>query len=108
MPTRHFSFIFLFLMFAVFLYDVSANGEPQNLPPNPAQSAGKLDPKLLLEQMDRRIRGNSHNITLTLHVKTSRWDRRYKIQVQMKGLDYAFARVLEPPKTEGQGFLRIQ
>jgi len=70
--------------------------------------AEKPEPKRLLEQMDDVIRGSSHDMMVTLDVKTKRWQRHYKIHVQMKGVDFAFARVLEPPKTAGQGFLRIK
>lgn len=66
------------------------------------------EPRLLLERMDEVLRGKSHDMTVTLDVKTKRWERNYKIRVSMKGVDYAFARVLEPPKSAGQGFLRIE
>lgn len=66
------------------------------------------EPKQLLEQMDRVIRGSSHDMLVKLDVKTNRWERHYRIRIWMKGLDFAFARVLEPPKQEGQGFLRIK
>ncbi len=68
----------------------------------------KPDPAKLLEQMDYVLRGKSHEMTVTLDVKTKRWKRNYKIHVRMKGIDFVFARVLEPPKTAGQGFLRIK
>lgn len=60
----------------------------------------------LLTQMDEVLRGKSHDMTVVLHVKTPRWERDYKIRVWMKGVDYTFARVLAPSKSEGQGFLR--
>lgn len=66
------------------------------------------DPVKLLERMDFVIRGNSHEMLVSLDVKTKRWKRTYQIRVWMKGVDYAFARVLNPPKSEGQGFLRIK
>ncbi len=66
------------------------------------------DATQLLEQMDDVIRGKSHDMTVTLDVKTKRWERHYRIHVLMKGVDFAFARVLAPPKSEGQGFLRIK
>ncbi|MDP3920032.1 MAG: outer membrane lipoprotein-sorting protein [Candidatus Omnitrophota bacterium] len=62
----------------------------------------------LLRRMDQVLRGDSHDMTVTLDVITARWERHYKIRVRMQGIDYAFARVLEPSKTEGQGFLRIK
>ena len=62
----------------------------------------------LLEQMDYVLRGHSHQMKVTMDVKTKQWERHYEIQVWMKGLDYAFARVMAPPKVKGQGFLRIK
>ena len=74
----------------------------------PSAVAGKPDPTKLLEQMDYILRGKSHDMTVTLDIKTKRWQRTYKIRVWMKGVDDAFARVLDPPKTAGQGFLRLK
>ena len=62
----------------------------------------------LLTKMDNVIRGTSHTMTVAMDVKTKNWERHYKIDVRMKGVDHAFARVLEPAKSEGQGFLRIK
>lgn len=73
-----------------------------------AEPKPDVDVKELLTQMDVVLRGQSHDMTVVLHVKTPRWERDYKIRVWMKGVDYTFARVLEPSKSEGQGFLRIQ
>ncbi len=75
--------------------------------PAPA-SETQLDVKMLLTQMDEVLRGKSHDMTVVLHVKTPRWERDYKIRVWMKGVDFTFARVLSPSKSEGQGFLRLQ
>ena len=74
----------------------------------PPPAFSKPDPAKLLEQMDGVMRGNSHEMLVTLDVKTRGWERHYKIKVWMKGIDLTFARVLEPPKSEGQGFLRIK
>ncbi|MCM8775302.1 MAG: outer membrane lipoprotein-sorting protein [Candidatus Omnitrophica bacterium] len=66
------------------------------------------EPQGLLEKMDYILRGTSHDMKVTLDVKTKRWERHYQLRVLMKGVDYAFARVLSPAKVEGQGFLRIK
>lgn len=76
------------------------------LPPHGV--SGEPDPVKLLEQMDHILRGQSHDMTVRLDVKTPRWQRNYRLRVWMKGIDLAFARVLAPAKSEGQGFLRIQ
>lgn len=75
---------------------------------NPHAAQSQIDTTKLLEQMDDVLRGTSHDMTVLLHVKTKRWEREYKIRVWMKGVDFAFARVLVPAKAEGQGFLRIK
>lgn len=62
----------------------------------------------LLVKMDDVLRGKSHEMTLSLAVKTARWQRDYRIKVWMQGVDSAFARVFEPAKIAGQGFLRQQ
>jgi hypothetical protein len=62
----------------------------------------------LLVRSDKILRGESHHMTVDFKVKTARWERQYKIEVWMKGVDFSFARVLEPAKSEGQGFLRIK
>lgn len=62
----------------------------------------------LLAKMDEVLRGPSHEMTVTLDVKTKNWERHYQLQVWMKGVDRTFARVLKPAKSAGQGFLRIE
>lgn len=84
----------VFLILSLFLFPSVLSAQP--------------DPAELLTRMDRVLRGESHDMKVTLDVKTSRWQRHYSIRVRMKGVDYAFARVLEPSKVEGQGFLRIK
>ena len=66
------------------------------------------DPAELLMKMDEVLRGPSHDMTVTLDVKTKNWERHYKLRVEMKGVDNTFARVLEPARSAGQGFLRIK
>jgi outer membrane lipoprotein-sorting protein len=68
----------------------------------------ETDPAKLLEAMDVVLRGTSHDMTVTFDVKTSSWERQYKLRVWMKGIDYTFVRLLEPARSEGQGFLRIK
>lgn len=75
---------------------------------NPSPALSAAEPVQLLEQMDRVIRGDSHDMTVTLDVTTKNWERHYRLRVWMKGVDLALARVLEPAKVEGQGFLRIK
>src|SRR3989338_3408288 len=92
MKTIRFSLIFLFLL--------SLGNAPA--------SFSEIDTTALLTQSDQVLRGNSHEMTVTMDVKTKNWERHYKMKVWMKGVDFSFARVLEPAKSEGQGFLRIK
>jgi outer membrane lipoprotein-sorting protein len=64
------------------------------------------DPKEMLEKMDKVLRGEAHEMTVDLNIKTRSWKRNYELQVWMKGVDFSFARVLAPSKVKGQGFLR--
>ena len=92
----------IFVLMACFAGPFAGAADP--LPTSP----GDVDPVRLVEQMDQVLRGRSHDMTVSLEVKTDKWERKYKIHVEMKGVDDAFARVLEPSKSEGQGFLRIK
>ncbi len=74
----------------------------------PAVLAAAPDAAELLRKMDEVLRGPSHEMTVTLDVSTKNWQRHYKLEVRMKGVDHTFARVLEPAKSEGQGFLRVK
>ena len=65
-------------------------------------------PEALLEQMDTILRSSSHHMTVTMDVKTKNWQRHYKMEVWMKGVDRVFVRVLEPAKSAGQAFLRLK
>ncbi|MBI3317466.1 MAG: outer membrane lipoprotein-sorting protein [Candidatus Omnitrophica bacterium] len=72
-----------------------------------AQDAS-TDPVKILERMDYILRGESSQADVQFDVKTPKWERHYKMRVWMKGIDYAFARLLAPEKVEGQGFLRVK
>lgn len=66
------------------------------------------DPVQMLQDIEKILRGNSHFMTATMDIKTSSWTRHYKFHVWMEGADKTFARVIEPAKVEGQGYLRLQ
>ena len=66
-----------------------------------------LDPADLLRDMEKVMRGDSHEMAVTMQIKTSSWMRNYKFHVWMQGVDKTFARVLAPAKVEGQGYLRL-
>lgn len=87
------SFVIVIFILTIFLLPVRAEGVAP-------------DATELLEKMDTVLRGKSHHMTVAFDVKTASWERKYKLDVWMRGLDDAFARILEPAKSEGQGFLR--
>jgi outer membrane lipoprotein-sorting protein len=66
------------------------------------------DPILMLQQIETILRGNSHSMTAAMKIKTTSWTRDYKFMIWMEGADKTFARVTEPAKVEGQGYLRLQ
>lgn len=68
----------------------------------------EADPIQMLQAIETTLRGNSHSMTAAMEIKTSSWTRNYKFKVWMEGSDKTFARVTEPAKVEGQGYLRLQ
>src|ERR1041385_3600211 len=66
------------------------------------------DPIQLLKDMEKVMRGNSHEMTVSMEIKSSSFIRDYEFKIWMKGTDKAFARVLKPAKVEGQGYLRLE
>ena len=66
------------------------------------------EPAQLLQEMDEALRGHSLQATLSFDVQTVSWQRHYIMKFWTQGLDYALARLINPPKVEGQGFLRVQ
>jgi outer membrane lipoprotein-sorting protein len=76
------------------------------LAPGPARAA---DPELqrLLDRIDDLFRGTSSEATLSMHIKTSSWERNLKLSVKSQGKDKALIKILEPAKEKGITTLRV-
>lgn len=71
-------------------------------------AAEDVDVAELVKKCDKHMRGDSNRMDMTIHVHTNAWERTYRVKQWMKGIDLAAARVLEPARFKGQGFLKIQ
>lgn len=78
---------------------------PPTTAPDPA------DPEFgqyLLERIDDLHRGKSSHATLTMFVKTSRWERSMTMESWTLGEDYSLVRILEPKKERGTATLKAK
>lgn len=62
----------------------------------------------LLERVDNLHRGSSSHGTLTMFVKTDRWERSMTMEVWSLGDDYSLIRILEPKKERGTATLKAK
>ncbi len=64
--------------------------------------------KELLDRTDDLLRGSSSVATVTMHVKTARWERTLSMKAWSKGKDYSLIRILSPAKERGIATLKVQ
>ncbi len=60
----------------------------------------------LLEYNDDLMRGSSSHAMMTMHVKTSRYERRMKMEAWSQGESKSLIRILEPAKDAGTATLK--
>ena len=74
-------------------------------PPDPS------DPEFaayVLNRVDDLHRGRSSHATMTMHVKTDRWERTMTMEAWSLGEDYSLVRILEPKKERGTATLKAK
>jgi hypothetical protein len=77
----------------------------------PADAPDPSDPKFgeyLLERADDLHRGQSSHGTLTMQVKTARWERSMTMETWSLGKDYSLIRILAPKKERGTATLKAK
>ncbi len=89
---KHFSILFLLL----------SMGLPY------AFGEGTINATEWIQRGDLLLRGDSHMMNASLHVKTNEWERTYKLRAWMEGVDHTFVRVLAPARVKHQGFLKVE
>ncbi len=75
----------------------------------PADAPDPSDPNFgawLLDYVDDLHRGESSHSTLTMFVKTARWERSMSMEAWSLGDDYSLVRILEPKKERGTATLK--
>jgi outer membrane lipoprotein-sorting protein len=61
----------------------------------------------LMRTVDDMARGKSSAGTMTMHVKTARWERTMSMQVWSRGTDQTLVRILSPAKEKGTATLKV-
>jgi outer membrane lipoprotein-sorting protein len=61
----------------------------------------------LLEKADDMMRGESSEGRMSMHVKTSRWDRTLSMNVWSQGTDKSLVIITDPPKERGMATLKV-
>ncbi|HVI04299.1 MAG TPA: outer membrane lipoprotein-sorting protein [Enhygromyxa sp.] len=77
----------------------------------PVDAPDPADPEFgawLLDRVDDVHRGKSSHATLTMFVKTSRWERSMTMEAWTLGQDYSLVRILEPKKERGTATLKAK
>jgi hypothetical protein len=71
---------------------------------------GHADPRAVewLRKIDDMWRGDSSQAKMTMHVKSSHYERTLKLEAWSKGQDYSLVRILEPKKERGSSTLKAK
>ncbi len=68
----------------------------------------EIDPKEIIDRVDRMMRGNSSHGTVEMTVVTRRWKRTLALEIWSEGTDKALIRILEPKKEAGTATLKVE
>lgn len=93
------------------LVNAAPPADPKPADPKPADAPDPRDPKFadyLLDRVDDLHRGDSSHATLTMQVKTARWERSMSMEAWSLGEDYSLIRILEPKKERGTATLKAK
>ena len=74
----------------------------------PAGAADPPDVTELLRRVDDLMRGDSSHGTMTMTVKTRRFERSMTMEVWSKGSEKSLVRILEPAKERGMATLKVE
>lgn len=74
----------------------------------PVAAAQKVDPKVIVDRVDRLLRGTSSRGTVTMRIKTRQWSRTLDMDIWSLGHDYALIRVTAPAREAGMATLKVK
>jgi hypothetical protein len=61
----------------------------------------------IVDRVDRMLRGDSSESTVTMSVVTRRWERNMTLSIWSEGTDKVLVKVLEPRREEGTATLKV-
>lgn len=67
----------------------------------------KIDPKEIINRVDRLLRGDSSRGVATMSIKTEHWERSKTLEIWSEGTEKVLIRVLSPKKEEGTATLKV-
>jgi len=70
-------------------------------------SAQNIDPKEIIDRVDRLLRGDSSQGRIEMTVVTKRWKRTVGMEIWSEGVDKALVRITSPKKEEGIATLKV-
>ncbi|HPQ39274.1 MAG TPA: outer membrane lipoprotein-sorting protein [bacterium] len=76
---------------------------PEDLPEDPSERA-----TVIMNHIDDMWRGDSSKATMTMHVKTERWERTLTMTAWSLGKDYSLVKILSPEKEAGTATLKYE
>ncbi|MFH1469232.1 MAG: outer membrane lipoprotein-sorting protein [Pseudomonadota bacterium] len=74
----------------------------------PVETPSQARARELLDKTDDMHRGESSHSTVTMHVKTARWDRTLTIEGWAQGEDMSLMKILAPAKEAGMATLKVE
>ena len=70
-------------------------------------NAQDIDPKDIIDRVDRLLRGDSSHGRVEMTIVTKRWKRSVGMEIWSEGADKALVRITSPKKEEGTSTLKV-
>jgi outer membrane lipoprotein-sorting protein len=70
-------------------------------------SASDIDPKEIIDRVDRILRGDSSHGVATMSISTKRWQREKTLEIWSEGTEKALIRIIAPQKEAGLATLKV-
>ena len=73
-----------------------------------APSGAQVDPREIIDRVDRLLRGDSSRGVATMEVVTEHWERQMTMEIWSLGTDYSLVRLRAPQKEAGTATLKAE
>ncbi|MDE2975152.1 MAG: hypothetical protein OXU64_10635, partial [Gemmatimonadota bacterium] len=64
-------------------------------------AGAQLDPRAIIDRVDRMLRGDSSRGVATMEIVTEHWERRMTMEIWSLGTDYSLVRLRAPRREAG-------